>query len=153
MGSMFEGATVFNQAIGSWNTSSVNFMSLMFADAVAFNQPLTTSGNSWNTSSVFIMNAMFFGATAFNQNISSWNVSNVATTVFGPGFGNFMDTKTPTTFSATNLDAIYIGWASRPVNTGLPISFGSAKRTSASTSARAVLTSSPRNWLITDGGI
>ena len=153
MGRMFYGATVFNQAIGSWNTSAVTLMMEMFTDAVAFNQPLTTSGNSWNVSNVTTMYGMFSGATAFNQNISSWNVSNVTTTVFGPGFGQFMGTKTPTTFSTANLDAIYIGWSSRPVKPSLQISFGTAKRTSASTSARSVLTSAPNNWNITDGGI
>ena len=90
---------------------------------------------------------MFQSATAFNQNIGSWNVSNVI------NFLNFMSTKTNLTFSTTNLDAIYVGWASRPVKPSITISFGSAKRTAASTTARGVLTASPNLWVITDGGI
>ena len=148
MAYMFKGATVFNQAIGSWNTSSVAYMDEMFLSAEAFNQPL----NTWNTSNVTNMNHMFMAATAFNQNIGSWNVSKVVKTSYS-GFGNFMGSKTPTTFSAANLDAIYIGWSSRPVKPNITINFGTAKRTSASTAARSVLTSSPNLWSISDGGI
>jgi len=148
MSSMFKGATVFNQAIGSWNTSSVMYMDEMFLYAEAFNQPI----GSWNTSNVTNMNTMFFGATAFNQNIGSWNVSKVTKTVYY-GLSNFMGSKTPTTFSAANLDAIYIGWASRTVKPNINISFGTAKRTAASTTARGVLTASPNLWSISDGGI
>jgi hypothetical protein len=61
--------------------------------------------------------------------------------------------KTPTTFSTTNLDAIYNGWSSRPVKTTIVISFGTAKYTTAASSGRAILTGSPNNWVITDGGI
>ena len=45
---MFNAATVFNQSLDTWNTSSVTDMSKMFSSAMAFNQPL----NSWDVSSV-----------------------------------------------------------------------------------------------------
>ena len=147
MQGMFQSAIGFNQPLSSWITSAVTDMSYMFSSATIFNQPLTTSGNIWNTSAVTTMYNMFYQANAFNQNIGSWNVSNVIS------FNNFMASKTNLTFSTTNLDAIYIGWASRPVKPNITISFGTAKRTAASTTARGVLTGSPNLWTITDGGI
>ena len=147
MQNMFLSTPAFNQSLTTnvniWNVSSVTNMQSMFNGASVFNQPL----NSWNTSNVTNMSTMFQSATAFNQNIGSWNVSNVI------NFLNFMSTKTNLTFSTTNLDAIYVGWASRPVKPSITISFGSAKRTAASTTARGVLTASPNLWIITDGGI
>jgi surface protein len=72
MSSMFYN-TAFNQNIGSWDTSNVTNMYLMFNYARAFNQNI----GSWNTSKVTTMKQMFHVATAFNQNIGSWDTSNV----------------------------------------------------------------------------
>jgi surface protein len=71
--SMFENATSFNQPIAIWNLSKVIGMSYMFNNATSFNQPI----NSWNVINVTDMNSMFSRATSFNQPINSWNVSNV----------------------------------------------------------------------------
>ena len=38
MNDMFNGATSFNQNIGNWNTSNVQNMFGMFAEATSFNQ-------------------------------------------------------------------------------------------------------------------
>jgi surface protein len=72
MSSMFQGATAFNQPIGSWNVGKVTNMYFMFR-ATAFNQDI----GSWNVGKVTNMAGMFNIATAFNQAIGSWNVSNV----------------------------------------------------------------------------
>ena len=140
---MFSGAVAFNQNIGSWVTSAVTNMSGMFYGASLFNQNIS----SWVTSSVTNMSSMFNGSVAFNQNIGSLNVSNVT------NFTNFMLGKTPSTLSTTNLDAIYTGWSSRTVKPSIVITFGTAKRTSASNFGRNKLVTAPNNWVITDGGI
>jgi surface protein len=139
---MFSGATAFNQDISGWNTGSAQFFYGMFENAAAFNQNIS----GWNTTAGTNMEVMFNGATAFNQNLGSWNVANVT------NFVGFMSTKTPATFSAANLDAIYNGWSAQSVQPSINISFGTAKFTSAATAARAALIAAPKNWTITDGG-
>jgi hypothetical protein len=143
MSYMFALTPLFNQPLNSWNTVAVTNMSGTFSNALIFNQPLS----GWNTTNVTDMNTMFSSANLFDQDLGSWNVSKVT------NFSNFMNTKLPTTFSTTNLDAIYNGWSTRPVLPSKTITFGTAKRTAASTAGRAILTGSPNLWTITDGGI
>ena len=73
MNRMFYGATVYNQPLDSWVTSSVYYMNQMFHTNDEFNQPL----DSWNTVSVISMTGMFEFAIKFNQPIQSWDVSSV----------------------------------------------------------------------------
>jgi hypothetical protein len=61
--------------------------------------------------------------------------------------------KTDLTFSTTNLDAIYAGWSSPPVNTGLEISFGSAKYTTLGGQAGKNILTNTYGWIISDGGV
>jgi len=149
MYAMFLDNTEFNQDISTWNVSKVTNMQDMFYGATIFNQPI----GSWNinTTSNVSMARMFLGASAFNQNIGSWNVSKVTS------FIGFMSTKTPATYSSTNLDAIYNGWivnGVQPNTSGTTnISFGTAKYTSAGAAGRLTLTSAPNNWIIQDGGL
>jgi len=70
---MFNGARVFNQPIGSWNTTKVTNMNSMFGGAWTFNQPI----GSWNTANVTDMSYMFYGASQFNQPIGLWNTTKV----------------------------------------------------------------------------
>ena len=135
---MFSSASVFNSAL-NFNTISVISMRRMFFSCTNFNQPL-----SFNTIAVTSMFQMFLNATAFNQNIGSWNVANVT------NFSGFMSSKTPATFSTTNLDAIYNGWVI--VQTSRTISFGTAKYSASGVSGRAYLTGT-KLWTITDGGL
>jgi surface protein len=100
-------------------------------------------------SGVTDMYQMFNSATAFNQDIGSWNVSGVT------DFNGFMNNKTFSNFLATNLDSIYNGWSSLPsVKPNLPnVNFGTIKYTSSGVAGKAILTGSPYNWVIVDGGI
>ena len=143
MSFMFYAAGAFNQDISSWNTALVTSMYFMFTLATTFNGDIS----SWNTVLVTNMGNMFNIAPAFNQNLGSWNVANVT------DFDGFMATKTPATFSATNLDAIYNGWSAQTLQPYINISFGTAKFTAAATVARAVLIAVPNEWTITDGGL
>ena len=168
MRQMFQGAIIFNQPIGTWDTSFVTNMSAMFHSNTGFNQPIGT----WNVVNAVDMNTMFFGATTFNQPLNSWNVQNVnnmssmfqGATAFNQDIGswnirvvsnftNFMVGKTALTFSTTNLDAIYNGWSTRTVIPGIAITFGTAKYTAAGSAGKAILQASPKLWIITDGGI
>jgi len=160
MTNMFNGGTgglnvmVFNQPLGNWNMIAVTNTSGMFGRLGGgggnnyFNQDIS----GWNVSNVTNMSYMFgltgtVNLTDFNQNIGSWDISKVT------NFTGFMNGKTPSSFSTANLDAIYNGWSSRPVLASKNIHFGTAKYTSGSSAGRAILTGSPNNWTITDGGI
>ena len=70
---MFLGCTLFNGAIGNWNTSAVTLMNSMFQSASAFNQDI----GSWNTGAVTNMSSMFQSASSFNQDIGSWDTGAV----------------------------------------------------------------------------
>ena len=141
---MFQGATNFNGNITGWDVSNVTKMQFMFADAVSFNQNI----GSWDVSSVDWMGDMFKNATAFNQNIGSWDISSI---LFS--FDDFMSGKSSSNYSATNLNAIYNGWSTSVAIAGITINFGTIKYTAAGQSGRNILTGSPWNWTITDGGI
>jgi len=153
MNSMFYGCSSFNSPL-FLDTSSVILMNNMFGYC-GFNQPLVQGQNGWDTSSVTTMEIMFGGSPAFDQNIGSWIVTGVTQNFDqqqGIGWFEFMEGKTPATFSTTNLDAIYNGWASLPVTYGLRISFGSANYTIlGGQAARDVLTNT-YGWIISDGG-
>lgn len=158
MEGMFSRANRFNQPLANWerttpgNTSTlvnVTNMANMFSssnNSLGFNQPI---GN-WNVSSVITMNNMFYRS-PFDQNIGDWVVSNVTSFI---GFGN-PGSVIPFTTRA-NLDAIYIGWSTRPVVAGRTIDFSTNPLygyTSAGVAGRGVLTAAPNNWTINDGGL
>jgi hypothetical protein len=142
MRSMFQ-STPFNQPLNNWNTSACLTMDRMFAVASSFNQDISM----WDVSNVQVMTSMFQLATAFNRDISAWDVSAVTVAT------NFMLGKTPSNYSAAYLDAIYNTWSTLSLRPNVTIGFGSIKYTAAGSAGRLILTSAPKNWTITDGGI
>lgn len=127
---MFRQANSFNQNISGWDVGSGTTFVNMFLNSSVFNQNI----GSWDMSEATNILQMFSNASAFNQNLGSWNVSAVT------NFTNFMSLKTAANFSTTNLDAIYNGWTNVILSPAEDISFGTAKYTTAATTARALLT-------------
>ena len=100
----------------------------------------------WDTSAITNMGGMFQLCTLINFNIGTWDVGNVT------DFTDFMDSAT-TTFSTTNLDAIYNGWSASGVQPNCSITFGTAEYTTAGGQAgKDILLSVENNWTIIDGG-
>ncbi|KAG7339926.1 fibronectin domain containing protein [Nitzschia inconspicua] len=73
MSDMFMDAHDFNQAIGSWNVSHVQYTYGMFMGACKFNQDI----GSWDVCQATVMVDMLNGAHDFNQDIRNWDTSNV----------------------------------------------------------------------------
>ena len=82
LSAMFEGASLFDQAIGGWDVGNVTDMSGMFRGASVFNQAI----GDWNVGNVTNMSNMFANASAFDQDLSSWEVDQV--TAYGSVFAN-----------------------------------------------------------------
>ena len=81
MNRMFFNASVFNQDLSNWNTSSATSLQGMFNGATIFNNGLAAADSStimnWSTLNVITIESTFASAPAFNGNISGWDVSNV----------------------------------------------------------------------------
>lgn len=147
MSNMFFGASVFNQALNSWDVSNVTTMASMFYNAIAFNSPLDW-GNK--TAKITFINHMFYGAIAFDQDLGSWDISNV-TNMFYFLFNGKLSRK--------NYDNTLRGWSTldpgeTKIPTNLNVHFGTSNYSNNNSvvDARTDLTGS-RSWVITDGGM
>ena len=168
MSGMFMNAASFNQDISGWNVSHVTDMSFMFGYSCPFNQNIS----AWDVSSVTTMRFMFFndqfnnGGQAlawgsktshvsdmsgmfayqgFDQDISSWDVTG-ATNMIGMFAGD--------TISVDHYESLLLAWSAELVKPNLTFNAGNNQyRTPQAKSARAVLTNSPNNWSIADGGV
>jgi surface protein len=172
-GGIFDGATLFNQDISNWDTSTFFGFSTTFKNT-SFNQDI---GN-WNTSSITSTFASFQN-TPFNQDIGNWDVSNVTNmvrmfqdnTVFDQDISgwditsatNFANFLSGGTLSTSNYDALLIGWEATlqgtyPNGVGygatININFGNSQYTAGGAAELARISLQDNyNWAITDGGI
>ena len=89
MSFMFYGATDFDEAISSWDTSHVTDMNSMFRAATAFNRNIST----WNTENVTNMSYMFAYTEAFNQKVSYISFADASFNY------SYWDTRSVTDFS------------------------------------------------------
>jgi surface protein len=165
MSAMFQIQANFNQDISTkvvtvgastytaWDTLNATNISYMFFILDGFIGSFNQNINNWNTIKVTNMTSMFSNQKAFNQLIDNWNVSLVTAFNQVTPFYGFMQGKTFEDYSSDNYDALLIGWSSRPVQANRSINFGTIKYSSAGVAARAILTSAPNNWTITDGGL
>jgi hypothetical protein len=159
----FENARAYNQPVDFMDTTKATSFLNMFYNAYRFNQPI-----NWNSPNVLDMTSMFWYAVDFNSpiNINTSKVTNWTNTFrnatsFDQPIGH-LDIGKVTTFlncftskgyySPANLDDIYNQWSSRPVTASRTIAFPAIQYTSAGAAGRAILTGSPNNWVITDGG-
>jgi surface protein len=180
MNRMFASATSFNQTIGNLNTTNVTNMSIMFYNAQAFNQDISTktinAGQpneyvAWDMSNVTNIGEMFRDAYSFNQDISNWDTSNVTSmlgtfqraTAFNrdignwnvgkvTNFSNFMESKTTYSF----LHTIYDGWINNKLQPQRTITFNTIKYSGSAAEGRALLSRTYNTASITgysnDGG-
>ncbi|MEW7289147.1 BspA family leucine-rich repeat surface protein [Aquimarina sp. 2304DJ70-9] len=139
---MFKDATSFNQPIGNWTLGTVDYIDRMFQGATAFNQDLS----NWDFSNVYEAGNMFDGAASFNQDLSAWDISKVE------ALNNFF---TGSGMSQENYDNTLIGWATLDVSeTQIPadLTLNADATYCLAEAARNILTSTPYNWTINDGG-
>jgi hypothetical protein len=166
---MFENVTEFNQPVTNLVTSNATTIKRIFDGATSFNQDVS----SWDVSNATLFNGVFWGASSFNQSLSSWTTSSMTNltnfiqgaTVFDQDISHF-DISNLTSasnmaissgFSQTNYDKLLnttTGWPSQAtIQSGVTAHFGSAQYGAGDpTTGRGILTGSPNNWTITDGG-
>ena len=101
----------------------------------------TSASDAGDFSAVTNMYAMFQFASVANPDVSNWNVSSVK---------NMYNMFFFASLSNINYDLLLAAWSLQTLQSGVPFHAGGAKYTE--TAGRAVLTSSPNNWTITDGG-
>lgn len=158
MSEMFSGASSFNASLvasstpagGIWRTDAVTTMRQMFSGSTVFNQDIS----NWEVGNVNDMSFMFYGADNFNQNLGSWDVSSLldATGMFSAG------PLVPTSsLSQINYDNLLIGWAAQSASLQPSVTLDVDQYftlSSPASASRAILTSPPLAWNITDlGGI
>ena len=152
----FNLATVFNGDVGSWDTSTVESMRQIFANAATFNQDI----GSWDTSLVTDMGRMFNSASAFNQDISAWSPATSSadfdgmltnSAMSGANYSKWLIALANWAYDNSYTTPEVLGAANVTYNNTTYTGIGSGTYSDAPT-ARAYLVST-LGWTITDGGL
>ncbi len=138
---MLNEADAFNQPLGAATMGNVTTAISMLNKAYNFDQ----SVNSWDLSNLEYGTAMFYECYAFNQDLSSLQFPNLLDAT------DFMYGKTTANYS--HLNSLYISLAAQTLQPNVTAGFGTIQYTSAASASRAILTGSPNNWILTDGGL
>jgi surface protein len=143
---MFANCSVFNSDLSGWNVGNVTDMRSMFSNCSSFNSDLS----SWDVSKVTSMSYMFYHCSAFNSDLSSWDITSVI--YINSQYSGMGSIFINSGMSVTNYSNMLIAWSLLGVNSGVYLN-ASAKYNLSAVSARAILTGSPNNWVISDGGL
>ena len=92
-------------------------------------------------SAVTDMFRMFRGTTLANPSVANWDISSAT---------DMTEIFLLSAFSDSNYDLLLAAWSLLSVQSGVPFHAGTAQYTEVA--ARALLTDTPNNWVITDGG-
>ena len=154
----------FEGNMNSWNTSAVQDMSYMFANASTFNQPI----NNWDVSSVTDMNFMFSGLYRFYTYIDFWDVSSVRNMTgmfyrhryYSQGIENWTIssvTQMDLMFYGSNIpyktyDRMLINWANLNLQNGVIFDAGDSQFSITAQNSRKYIIDT-FNWQILDGGM
>ena len=120
-------------------TSVIN-LSYMFVFTAQFNQDIST----WNTSNITNTRFMFQSAIQFNQNLSTWNIGNIIDAI---------SMLNNCALSTINYSKLLNGWAAQTVQSGVTLGATGLTYDASGAVGRSVLTSSPKNWIISDNGL
>jgi len=146
--SMLESDFSFNQDVSMWDMSNDTTINYMFYHDTLFNCGGGDLG-LWSTGSVKHMLGTFSRNRSLSQNLGAWDVSNLVESSTG-----FLDVgAVPYAMTPANLDNLFNGWAPQLLQPNITIGFGTINYTAGGAASKAILTSAPNNWIITDGGI
>jgi len=145
----FAACDQFNGPVQNWDVSNAESLAYMFINCFDFNQDLS----NWNTSNCKNFAFMFSRCNIFDQDLSSWDFTAVTGTQNLNSFVYALSTGLG--LSPTNYGKLLATWESQAslIPTNQSISLGALRYDSAGQAAKAVLTASPYNWTITDGGL
>jgi len=124
--------------------SSLN-ISLIFALRNCAKYTGGYSSEIWLTQNILNLQSTFEGCLLFDKNIGNWSISNCN------NFSNFMFNKTFNDYSVANMDALLLGWSSRPVQPNMSINFGTIRYSATGKVGLDILRGAPNNWTVVIG--